>query len=45
MWAFWGKKKAKDVELPQFESLGRLSVTFEILEIKVQIDGYFRGVK
>jgi hypothetical protein len=40
-------KKAKDVELPQFESLGEggLSVTFETLKVKVQIGGYFRGVK
>jgi hypothetical protein len=43
--AFWEKKKAKGVELLQFESLGGLSVTFETLEIKVQIGGYFKGVK
>jgi hypothetical protein len=38
MRAFW-KKNVKVVTLPQFESLGGLSVTFETLEVKVQMDG------
>jgi hypothetical protein len=33
----------KVVELSQFESFGGLSVTFETLEVKVKMDGYFRG--
>jgi hypothetical protein len=37
MGAFWKKKKVKVVELPQFESLGGLSVTFETLKVKVKI--------
>jgi hypothetical protein len=41
--AFWGKKNVKVVELSQFESFGGLSVTFETLEVKVKMDGYFRG--
>ena len=44
-WGYFENKKAKGVELPQFESLGGLSVTLETLEIKVQIGGYFRAVK
>ena len=43
-WGYFENKKAKGVELPQFESLRDLSVTLEILEVKVQIGGYFRGV-
>jgi hypothetical protein len=40
MGAFWKKKKkVKMVELQQFESLKRLSVTFETLEVKVQMGG------
>jgi hypothetical protein len=41
MGAFWKKKNVKVVELPQFESLGGggLSVTFETLEVKVQMGG------
>jgi hypothetical protein len=35
MGAFWEKM----VELQQFESLGELSVTFETLEVKVQMGG------
>jgi hypothetical protein len=31
------KKKVKVVELPQFESLWGLSVTFETFEVKVQM--------
>jgi hypothetical protein len=38
MGAFWGKN-VKMVELPQFESLGGLSVTFETLKVKVQMGG------
>jgi hypothetical protein len=37
MGAFWEKKKVKMVKLQQFESLGGLSVTFETLEVKMQI--------
>ena len=44
MGVFW-EKKAKGVELPQFESLGGLSVTFETLKVKMQMGGYFKGVK
>jgi hypothetical protein len=33
------KREVKVVELPQFKSLERLSVTFETLEVKVQIGG------
>jgi hypothetical protein len=33
------------VKLPQFESLGGLSVTLKTLEVKVKIGGYFRRVK
>jgi hypothetical protein len=33
------KKNVKVVELSQFESLGDLNVTFETLDIKVQISG------
>jgi hypothetical protein len=32
-------KKVKVVELPQFESLGELSVTFETLEVNVKMGG------
>jgi hypothetical protein len=32
-------KMVKIVELPQFESLGGLSVMFETLEVKVQMSG------
>jgi hypothetical protein len=42
MGAFWKKKKKKEVkvaELQQFESLGWLSVTFETLEVKMQMGG------
>jgi hypothetical protein len=35
----FGKKMVKMVELPQFESLGGLSVTFKTLEVKVQMSG------
>jgi hypothetical protein len=37
MGAFWGKKKkeVKVVELPQFESLWELSVTFETLDVQM----------
>jgi hypothetical protein len=41
-WGILGEKKKKEVkvvELPQFESLGGLSVTFKTLEVKVQIGG------
>jgi hypothetical protein len=34
-----GKKKVRIVELQQFESLGGSSVTFETLEVKVQMSG------
>jgi hypothetical protein len=44
-WGHFENKKAKGVELPQFESLRGLSVTLETLEVKVQIDGYFKEVK
>ena len=37
MGAFWENKKVKVVKLPQFESLGGLSVTFETFEVKVQM--------
>jgi hypothetical protein len=33
------------VELPQFESLGGLSVIFETSKVKVKMDGQFKGVK
>jgi hypothetical protein len=33
------KIKVRMVELQQFKNLGGLSVTFETLEMKVQIDG------
>jgi hypothetical protein len=36
MRAFW-EKNVKVVELPQFESLRGLSVTFETLEVKVKM--------
>jgi hypothetical protein len=39
----FGNKKSKWVKLPQFESLGGLSVTLETLEAKVKIDEYFKG--
>jgi hypothetical protein len=39
----FGNKKDKWVKLPQFESLGDLSVTLETLEAKMKISGYFRG--
>jgi hypothetical protein len=46
LWGHFRNKKAKGVKLPQFESLGGgLSVTFETLEAKVKIGGYFKGVK
>jgi hypothetical protein len=35
----FGKKKVKVVKLKQFESLGGLNVTFETLEVKVQMGG------
>ena len=38
MGAFW-EKKVKMVELQQFESLGGSSVTFETLEVKMQMGG------
>ena len=38
-WGHFGNKKAKCVELPQFESLGGLSVTLETLEVKVKMGG------
>jgi hypothetical protein len=38
MGAFW-EKNVKVVKLQQFESMGGLSVTFETLEIKMQIVG------
>jgi hypothetical protein len=38
MGAFW-EKNVKVVKLQQFESMGGLSVTFETLEIKVQMVG------
>jgi hypothetical protein len=31
------KKNVKVVELPQFESLGELNVTFETLEMKLKM--------
>jgi hypothetical protein len=38
MGIFWEKEEVKVVELSQFESLeGGLSVTFEILEVKMKI--------
>jgi hypothetical protein len=39
LWGHFGNKKVKGVELPQFESLGGLSFTFETLEVKVKMDG------
>ena len=39
MGAFWKRKKVKVVELQQFESFRGLSVTFETLEVKVQMGG------
>jgi hypothetical protein len=33
------EEEVKVVELPQFESLGGLSVTFKTLNVKVQISG------
>ena len=34
-WGHFGNKKAKSVELPQFENLGGLSIILETLEVKV----------
>jgi hypothetical protein len=42
----FGNNKVKLVKLPQFETLGGgLSVTFLTLKAKVEIGGYFRGIK
>jgi hypothetical protein len=38
MGVFW-RKNVEVVKLQQFESLGELNVTFETLEVKMQIGG------